>query len=445
MRKLIRAGLLMAAILLLVEFLGLYLPKYRGFLRLFTILFLVDLIFWYWNVSKGYAGKGVNRLLLTTLHYSAYLLILCSVIASLIIPFTVWPVPFRSYLVSVILILVFMKLPFLITWPGAWLAGKIRPVPDKQFLQRGRENRRLPWWLKVCWSLSVIIVAGMVYGMVIGQHDVRVRNVVVKLKDLPLGFNGYRIVQLSDIHLGSCTSKDYLSTIMMKVNTLRPDLVVVTGDLFNYVGKEGRGFESVLMNLQTKDGVFSILGNHDYGEYVSWDSEAEKKRNFNMSVEWFRTIGWELLRNEHRIINRGGDSIVIAGVENWGATKRFQRLGDVEKAIKGVEKVTTMILLSHDPSHWDSIVAKRFPEIDLTLSGHTHGGQVGFDNPLVHWSPSALIYPYWMGLYEARHHEEVQYLYVNPGIGTIGYTGRIGIEPEITLITLNRKVLPADN
>jgi predicted MPP superfamily phosphohydrolase len=169
---------------------------------------------------------------------------------------------------------------------------------------------------------------------------------------------------------------------------------------------------------------------------VTWNTPAEKNVNNQLALQWFKSVGWQLLRNEHRMIKRGTDSILLAGVENWGKTRRFQRKGDLAAALRGAENVPYQILLSHDPSHWDSIVSKQFPSVDLTLSGHTHGGQFGINTDGYKWSPSSWAYPHWMGLCSLEDSEGMRYLYVNPGIGTVGFAGRIGINPEITLLIL---------
>jgi predicted MPP superfamily phosphohydrolase len=433
MRKVIGAGVFVLTVLLIILILIPQLPKYSAFLRIFFIFFLLDALFWL--RLEAYTANRAKwvRIGFRVFHWLPFSLTVVAFGTGLLIPFQSWPVVVRTTTVTLLFILYLSKLPPFIAWLGHMMLfhGKKRSIK----MASGSDHTNLTW-LFSGWILGGIIFAALFYGMAAGQYQFAVKRVDIKLRDLPASFDGYRMVQISDVHLGSLSSKKYLQRVIDSVNAIQPDLVVFTGDMFNYRTEEGFDFEGLLKQIRATDGVLAILGNHDYGEYVSWENDALKKRNFELSLMWFQSIGWDLLRNEHRIIRRGEDSIAIIGVENWGATRRFQRLGDVEKSIAGIEQMKTMILLSHDPSHWDSIVSKSYPGIDLTLSGHTHGGQVGFDNALLRWSPSKIAYPHWMGLFEKSNGQTVHYLYVNPGIGTIGYNGRIGIEPEITVITL---------
>ncbi|MEI6436028.1 MAG: metallophosphoesterase, partial [Bacteroidota bacterium] len=189
----------------------------------------------------------------------------------------------------------------------------------------------------------------------------------------------------------------------------------------------------------------AILGNHDYGDYIKWSSPEAKKMNMDDLKTWYNKLGWKLLLNSHEIIHKENDSIAVIGVENWGATKRFQRLGDVARAWSGTEKMAVQLLLSHDPTYWDRVISKKYQDIDITFSGHTHGGQVGIAAKNFAWSPVAWLYPQWSGIYRNAKSPYPQFLYVNTGLGNIGYAGRIGILPEITLITLKKTIptLPA--
>ncbi len=264
------------------------------------------------------------------------------------------------------------------------------------------------------------------------------KTIEISFNNLPHAFNGYRIVQLSDIHLGSWTYKDELERAVEITNALKPDVILFTGDMFNYATSDGYGFEGILSKLSARDGVFAILGNHDYGDYVRWPNEHAKHNNMELLEEWYKSLGWILLRNESVMLKRDNDSIALIGVENWGAGQRFQKFADLDKALQGVSGVPVKILLSHDPSYWDSIVSKKHPEIGLTLSGHTHGGQFGIETSLINWSPVEWTYQHWGGLYDnlIENTATKQYLYVNRGLGTVGYSGRVGMDPEISLIIL---------
>jgi hypothetical protein len=282
-----------------------------------------------------------------------------------------------------------------------------------------------------------LFFSGMVIGMVKWAHDFRVRGVNLNLPDLPWPFEGLRIVQISDLHLGSWASVDPIEEAAGIINDLDPDLVLFTGDIVNYSTNEALRFRDVLQGIHARHGVYAILGNHDYGDYVNWPTEADKEKNMTMLYSFFDEIGWKLLRNENEVIEIDGEKLALIGVENWSANPRFPKLGDLAKALQGTDDAPVKILMSHDPTHWEKEVNPRYSGIDLTLSGHTHGFQFGVELKHFKWSFAQYIYKYWAGLYQSENNEKPQYLYVNRGLGMIGYPGRIGILPEITLITLN--------
>jgi predicted MPP superfamily phosphohydrolase len=211
-----------------------------------------------------------------------------------------------------------------------------------------------------------------------------------------------------------------------------PDLVFFTGDLVNNVATEMDGFIDVFSNIKAPLGVFSILGNHDYGDYVKWPSKDAKEANLNRLKEIHGEMGWRLLLNENVTIEKDGDTIALIGIENWGAKGNFSRYGDLQKAYEGTTSHPFKILLSHDPSHWEAQVCKDYKDIDLMFSGHTHGMQFGVEIPGFRWSPVQYMYKHWAGVYRSSN----QKLYVNRGFGFLGYPGRVGILPEITLIEL---------
>jgi len=287
--------------------------------------------------------------------------------------------------------------------------------------------------------MGALIFIIMTAGTIFWQFDFRVQRQEITLPGLPQAFDGYKIAQFSDVHLGSWGSKPQLKEAMDMVNGLHADVIFFTGDMFNYCTADGKGFEDILKTLHAPDGIYAILGNHDYGDYINWPSPEAKQKNMEDLKSYYNYLGWKLLLNSNDILKRGNDSIAVIGVENWGATWRFQRLGDVAIAEQGTETMSIQLLMSHDPSHWDSIVSKNYPEIDVTFSGHTHGGQIGIDHFGIHWSPVVWLSRLWCGLYENPASAPPQYLYVNQGLGNIGYSGRVGILPEITLITLKCK------
>jgi predicted MPP superfamily phosphohydrolase len=240
-------------------------------------------------------------------------------------------------------------------------------------------------------------------------------------------------VQISDIHTGSLHGNYQLQKAINLVLEQKPDLIVFTGDLVNNKTEEAFEFEHILNQLKAPFGVFSTLGNHDYGDYASWNSEAEKDKNMLDMIEFHSKIGWNLMLNNHVKIEKENEFFTLIGIENWGGNYNFKKYGDLHKAYENIDKSSFQILLSHDPSHWNLQVTTDFPEIDLTLAGHTHGFQFGIEIPGFKWSPSKYIYPQWAGIYGT----EKQKLYVNRGLGCLGYMGRVGIKPEITVIELH--------
>ncbi len=277
-----------------------------------------------------------------------------------------------------------------------------------------------------------LLTTGLVYGLK-NRYKYNVKRIKLGLKNLPDELKGLRVVQISDIHTGSFDDSAAVTEGINAIIREKPDLIVFTGDLVNDRADEVIPYISVFNQLKAPLGVYSVLGNHDYGDYYSWSSDEEKKQNLEQLKQHHADMGWRLLVNEHVIIEQNKQQIALIGIENWGA-RGFTKYGDLKKAVAGLENsdVPVKILLSHDPSHWEAEVRKDYRDISLTLSGHTHGMQFGIDIPGFKWSPVQYIYKQWAGLYQ----QENQYLYVNRGFGFIGYHGRLGILPEITLIEL---------
>jgi predicted MPP superfamily phosphohydrolase len=275
--------------------------------------------------------------------------------------------------------------------------------------------------------------AAMAYGIISGAHDYRVKRKTVYLPNLPKAFDGMRIGQLSDIHSGSFYNKTAVQGGVDMLLAEKPDVIFFTGDLVNNESAEVKEYIDVFGKLKAPLGVYSITGNHDYGDYKTWASAEEKRRNFQGLIEAHRLLGFDLLMNEHRFIELGGDRLAVLGIENWGAG-RFARYGKLDLAYAGTEEAPVKLLLSHDPSHWDAQVRPLYPDIDIAFAGHTHGFQFGVEIGKIHWSPSQYVYKQWGGLYQ----EGSQYLYVNRGFGFLGYPGRVGMPPELTIIELKR-------
>jgi uncharacterized protein len=276
---------------------------------------------------------------------------------------------------------------------------------------------------------------GTIFGLVISgavnRYRYKVRNILVPIKNLPATLAKLKMVQISDIHSGSFTNPAAVLKGIQKINSLQPDIIFFTGDLVNTIASEMKDYISIFSQLHAPLGVYSTLGNHDYGDYKNWDSAADKEANLQELKDTHQKMGWQLLLNENKILKIGETDLAIIGVENISGSKGFHTYGDLKKAYVGTENVAHKILLSHDPSHWNTEVKNNYTGIQLTLSGHTHGMQFGIEIPgWIKWSPVKYIYPQWAGLYK----ENDCYVHVNRGFGFLGYPGRIGILPEITFL-----------
>lgn len=281
---------------------------------------------------------------------------------------------------------------------------------------------------------SSVIFGVLFLGTVWGRNDLRVRTVEIPIDGLPKSFENFRIVQFSDLHEGTPSFSPFGNFKATKViDRLHPDLIVFTGDLVNNFARETPIWFEYLKTLRASYGKYSILGNHDYGDYTIWPDAESKRENLNRLIRTEEYMGFHLLRNESVLIRNKQDSIALIGVENWG-NPPFPRYGDLTKAMTGINQVHTKILLSHDPNHWKEEIKDKI-SIQLTLSGHTHGMQVGFFLNGLIFSPSALVFTYWGGLYKANN----QFLYVNPGLGSLGFPGRVDMPAEITVLILKSK------
>jgi hypothetical protein len=274
----------------------------------------------------------------------------------------------------------------------------------------------------------------LLYGMIFNAYNYKIRRVRLNLSDLPASFDGFKIIQVSDIHTGSFLSTDPLEHAVKLINEQKPDVVFFTGDLVNYIHTEALDYVDILKKIEAKHGVLSIFGNHDYGDYFKWKNQEEKEKNIQELKNIHSQAGWKLLWDEHHDIEQSGEKITVIGVQNISA-HGFSSYGSLEKATKDISYSPVNILLSHDPSHWRKEVLGNYPNINLTLSGHTHGMQFGVEVPGFRWSPVQYVYKEWADMYQEKN----QYLYVNRGLGFIGYPGRVGILPEIALIELKKK------
>ena len=294
-------------------------------------------------------------------------------------------------------------------------------------------NGRRKFISQIALGVASIPFISILYGITKGKYNYKILTYTLFFDDLPMEFDGYKITQISDIHSGSFDNKDKVEYGVKLINDQKSDVIMFTGDLVNSKTSEINPWKSTFSKLKAKDGVFSVLGNHDYGDYIKWPTEEAKKNNFSDMLKSQKEMGFQLLLNESRYIEKKDSRLAIIGVENWG--KGFNKKGNLKKAISNIKPNDFKILLSHDPSHWEYEVLKEKTHFQLTLSGHTHGMQFGIEIPgLIKWSPAKWRYKFWAGLYERAG----QYLNVNRGFGYLAFPGRVGIWPEISVITLKK-------
>ena len=402
---------------------------------LLAISLLVDAYFYQaiHNLIKEYnPGK---KLLFNLIYWSLTVFTVIAFLSVLVYPLPLWPKSLRVYITAVIFIAFFSKFLGSVfvfiddLWRGLlWVSQFIKPSESTYNPGRSR------FLSKTALLFAGIPFVSMLYGMIKTAFDYTVRKEVIKLPQLPDSFEGFKIVQISDIHSGSFTSTSPFEKAIQLIHEQKPDVVFFTGDLVNNIADEVDDYVEVLSTISAPMGVFSVLGNHDYGDYMQWDNQEQKVKNLEKLKASHGKMGWRLLLNEHVTLTKGNEKIAIIGVENWGRGARWPKYGNLKMAAKGTESYPVKLLLSHDPSHWDAVVRKNHPDIDITFSGHTHGFQFGIEIPGIKWSPSQYLYPQWAGLYT----KGTQHIYVNRGFGFLGYPGRVGIKPEITVIELKK-------
>ncbi len=437
-------GIIVFLILAYLVILDLY-PKNAGRFPFFALIFLGDL--YLWNSVKAWikARKTFIRYFLRTIYWFPFSLILLLVVFSMLFTENDWNNAFKIYSFGFVFVVYASKLLPILFLVFADVIRLFRYINNKAASVRkghsdkfeGKKISRAKFLQDVGLISGGILFSGLITGMFKWAYDFKIKRQVLQLSHLPKSFDGLKIVQISDIHLGSWPSLHPLQDAVNLINGLNPDLVFFTGDLVNYKTDEAFRFENILSKVKSKHGVFATLGNHDYGDYTRWPSAEAKAQNMTDLYDFYKRLGWRLLNNENEIIQNGEDSLAVIGVENWGDFSRFPKYGDIKKASLGTENVPVKLLLSHDPTHWEKIISKKYPDIDLTFAGHTHGFQFGIEIKNIKWSPAKYIYKHWAGIYESPDAtKKPQFLYVNRGLGNIGYPGRIGILPEITLFEL---------
>ncbi len=287
---------------------------------------------------------------------------------------------------------------------------------------------------KLALGLAALPFTSILYGVIKGKYNFKVIQHTLYFDDLPDAFDGFKITQISDIHSGSFDNAEKIGYGIDLINEQESDVILFTGDIVNNVANEMDEWIPYFKKLKAKYGKFSVLGNHDYGEYVQWNTSKEKEDNFNAIKNIHPKIGFKLLLNESVYLEKGNDKIALVGVENWGT--KFKKAGDLELAASSIKNEDFKILMSHDPTHWETEVKNHNDNYHLTLSGHTHGMQFGIEIPGFKWSPVQYIYRHWAGIYE----EFGRYINVNRGFGFLAFPGRVGIWPEISVITLKKTI-----
>lgn len=316
-----------------------------------------------------------------------------------------------------------------IHWLGAEIFSSKSALSDLQSAGTLSRSMLLSW-------MGLVAGGGLFGSLLYGfnnKYRYDVRRVRLSFNNLPNAFKGLKVVHISDIHSGSLANREAVIKGVERILEEKPDLILFTGDLVNNVADEMDEYLDVFGRLQAPLGVYSTLGNHDYGDYIRWESIDKKEANLEKLKQIHAEMGWRLLMNEHVVLERENESIAILGIENWSAKNRFPKYGDLKKAHTGSSQHPFKILMSHDPSHWKAEVITNYQDIDLMLAGHTHGMQFGVEIPGLKWSPVQYVYKEWAGLYEKGD----QKLYINRGFGFLGYPGRVGIMPEITVIELS--------
>lgn len=345
----------------------------------------------------------------------------------------------RTYLFATVVGLFLAKLTAMIFFltddlrrAAQWAAGKLlfRDTEVEKMSGDGISRSVFLSWLGI--AAGGTLFSSLIYGFS-NKYNYNVRRLQLAFENLPASFKGLKIIHISDIHSGSLLDKRAVQAGVDRIMQEKADLILFTGDLVNDKATEMELLKDVFASLNAPLGVYSTLGNHDYGDYVQWPIEGVSKlQNLENLKQVHADMGWRLLMNEHVVIEKEGEQIAILGIENWSAKARFPKHGKMKNAHAGTEKYPFKILMSHDPSHWEAEVRSAYKDVDLMLSGHTHGMQFGVEIPGFKWSPVQYMYKQWAGLYEG----DKQKLYVNRGFGFIGYPGRVGVLPEITVIEL---------
>jgi predicted MPP superfamily phosphohydrolase len=408
-----------------------------GLIIISILLILIDIYIYRAIRSVSWKWKGQKHLSFTYIWWGYTFLLIAGVFISIF--FNI-----KFLLRSIILVVFFLTfvskifiLPFLIADDlrrlMLWISRKLK---GQKIIEQNKTDGipRSEFLIKAGTLVAAIPLASLTYGVVSSAYDYRVKRRTLYLPNLPKAFDGIKLGQLSDIHSGSFYDRKAVIGGVDMLLKEKPDMVFFTGDLVNNVASEMYEYQDIFSKVKAPLGVFSVLGNHDYGDYhYGQGPSAAKIKNLADIKQTHKNMGWNLLLNENRRLKIDGDELAILGIENWGVG-RFAKYGRMDLAVKNTDDVPVKLLLSHDPSHWRAQVLPDYPQIDAMFSGHTHGMQFGFVTDKFQWSPAQYVYKEWAGHYK----EGLQQLYVNVGYGFLGYPGRVGILPEITIFELRR-------
>ncbi|MDN6279667.1 MAG: metallophosphoesterase [Psychroflexus sp.] len=400
-------------------------------------LFIVPLFL----ILEFYAFQAIKRLTSSKIYYALYFTLSFLPVALLVYSFNIDTDDttfsgFRGITLGIILSVYSLKTTLIIVLLAEDILRSFRyfykklSVPSEGVKIEGRRK----FISQFAMGLGSIPFISLIYGMFQGKYNFKVLTYELAFEDLPEAFDGYQITQISDIHSGSFNNREKVKYAVDLINKQKSDALMFTGDLVNSVASEMDDWKDVFGEIKAKDGIYSILGNHDYGDYYKWEDPKDKEENFENLLKVQKEMGWQMLRNEHAFIRKDDAKLAIVGVENWGKG-RFKKAGDIDKACDGLTKDDFKIVLSHDPSYWDKILHNHKKNLHLTLSGHTHGMQFGIEIPgWFKWSPIQYKYKQWAGIYQF----EENFINVNRGFGYLAYPGRVGIWPEITVIKLKK-------
>lgn len=410
-----------------------------GFIWIIILILLVLDIYVYQALKVVTQGSGQRTRMII---FSSYWLISAMAILFLVtMPYLKpesWPKGVRTYVFAIVVGLFFAKLLsviFLVVDDVRrgmmWTVEKFFSNPSVRVSSESEGITRSTFLSWMGLTVGGSLLGTLLYGFT-NKYNYRVHKVKIHFKNLPEAFRGFRILHISDIHSGSFTDPAAVQKGIDRILQQKADIILFTGDLVNDRATEMDQYHQHFAMLKAPMGVYSTLGNHDYGDYVQWESDEAKKANLEALKKVHANMGWRLLMNEHVVLERDGQQIALLGIENWGAKGNFPKYGRLKDAHTGTENYPFKILMSHDPSHWDAEVVPQYQDVDLMLAGHTHGMQFGVEIPGFRWSPVQYMYKQWAGLYARGN----QHLYVNRGFGFLGYPGRVGILPEISVIEL---------